>query len=186
VKGVAVSRFLILCLLLWQFGFADQQYLIDGDTFRHHGLGLSFRIPQGWGPEPITIQDEKAIFRLVAPTGRTSMVLLLSPHQESSAEGKSDEQVLQELEKSVAKAIRGFHFTRVNTRKIGSRTLLEMSASASAGNRLHRLAVIPDGPKVCLLWMQTNKDTFPQYLPSFEGVLKSIEWQAVTPTQGDS
>ena len=161
--------------------------MIDGDTFCHKGLGLSFRIPSGWGPEPVTMKDGGAIFRLVAPTGRTSIVLIITPHKTSGAdvEDPSSGKTMDQIEKEVATVIRGFHFTRLANRAVGPHQLEELSASASGGARIHRIAVIPYGPKRCILWMQSNQETFDNYVPSFEGVLNSFVWENPAPKQGE-
>ena len=183
-----LRRWAVLGLTLVALAWGDQQYMIDGDTFRHQGLGLSFRIPSGWGPEPVRLNDGGAIFRLVAPTGRTSIVLIITPHKNSGAdvEDPADGKTTEQIEKEVATVIRGFHFTRVATLKVGPHRLDQLSATASGGARIHRIAVIPDGPKLCILWMQSNKDTFDNYLPSFDGVLRSFEWDPPAIIQGES
>ncbi|MBN9415106.1 MAG: hypothetical protein J0I12_06675 [Candidatus Eremiobacteraeota bacterium] len=163
---------LCLILLLWTgLCLADQQYLIDGDTFRHKGLGLSFRVPSGWGPDRVLSSDEGALIKLAAPTGRTSLVLILGKRKEGEARS------LAEVEKEVATTIRGFHFTKTATRQLNNREIVIMNASASGGHRLHRLAVIPDQGQLALLWMQSNSETFPTYLPSFDAVVDSLVWE---------
>lgn len=166
---------------------ADQQYFVDGNTFRHKTLGISFRVPSGWGPDQVVTQDEGAIFKLVAPTGRTTIALLISPHKQSGSDvpDESEAKTLEQVEKEVAAVIRGFRFTRAGTRKINNHLVALLTASASGGHRLHRIAVVPDGPKICILWMQSNKETFDSYLPNFDGVLDSFNWETPAPTQGE-
>lgn len=173
-------------LLLVDLGVSDQQYLVDGDTFRHKTLGISFRVPSGWGPDQVRVQDEGALFKLVAPTGRTSIVLIISPHKQSGSDApESEAKTLEQIEKEVATAIRGFRFTRMGVRKINNHSVLEMNASASGGHRLHRIAVVPDGPKMSILWLQSNQETFDSYAPSFEAVLNSFVWEAPVAPQGE-
>ncbi|MBS2036724.1 hypothetical protein JST97_17170 [bacterium] len=177
----------VILFLLGLLARADQQYFVDGNTFRHKTLGISFRVPSGWGPDQVVVQDEGAIFKLVAPTGRTTIAVLICPHRQSGSDGpeESESKTLEQLEKEVATTIRGFRLTRLGSRKVNNHLVALLSASASGGHRLHRIAVIPDGPKICILWMQSNKETFDSYAPNFEGVLDSFNWEAPVPTQGE-
>lgn len=183
---LVILRAVLSLVILIGLASADQQYLVDGDTFRHKTLGISFRVPSGWGPDQVRVQDEGAIFKLVAPTGRTTIALIIRPHKQSGSDAEESEgKTLEQLEKEVATTIRGFRFTRMGSRKVNNHPVLEMSATASGGHRLHRIAVIPDGPKVSILWMQSNQETFDTYVPSFEGVLNSFVWESPAPSQGE-
>ncbi|MFN8609838.1 MAG: hypothetical protein U0931_20025 [Vulcanimicrobiota bacterium] len=177
-----LKKLLLVALLLTQTPRADQQYFVDGNTFRHKTLGISFRVPSGWGPDQVVSQDEGAIFKLVAPTGRTTIAVLISPHRQSGSDApdESESRTLDQVEKEIATTIRGFRFTRMGTRKVDNHLVVLLNASASGGHRLHRIAVVPDGPKMCILWMQSNKETFDSYLPNFEGVLDSFTWEKQT------
>lgn len=184
-----LRKLVISALLLAALARADQQYFVDGNTFRHKTLGISFRVPSGWGPDQVRTQDEGAIFKLVAPTGRTTIAVVISPHKQSGSDAPEENEgkTLEQVEKEVASSIRGFRFTRMGSRKVNNHPVLLMNASASGGHRLHRIAVIPDGPKLCILWMQSNQETFDSYVPSFEGVLDSFAWETPPATpQGEN
>ena len=165
--------FLALCLWLGLKAAAGPGYLIDGNTFRHAELGFSFRIPEGWGARPLEFHAGEGVVELVAPTGRTSLLVVLT-RPSSRPHVLAPPSTVEDLEKEMAVLVQGFRLTRSQVLQVESQQVVEFAATSARGTRRHRLAVFQPSGRAVVLWLQTNQETYDVYSPSFDGVVKSL------------
>lgn len=169
----------LLLVVMASLALAAPGYLIDGNTFRHQQLGFDFRIPDGWGARPLEFKNGEGVVELVAPTGRTSLLVVLT-RPSSSSRPSAAPTSLEDLEKEMAVLVQGFRLLRSEVGKVNGQQVAEFTATSARGTRRHRLAVFQPAGRLLVLWFQTNQETYDRYSPSFEGVVKSLHVQEET------
>jgi hypothetical protein len=166
-----MHRWLLLCLLLLTRSVqARPAYFIDDGRLRSDLQGISMPMPAGWG-QGITGAGQGFLARLVRASGRAQLSIFVLGGNGSQGFPSS-----AEIEKELARAIRGFQVKKIVPCTLGSMPFQEYRAIGSGGSRQYSLYIGFANERTFMFMLSSNLEDSVKARTEVMSSLKGIKF----------